>query len=160
MERDEIERYVVEQIAIHTRTFSAELNDVKTRLRSLYRNGDTNGGPGFLDKRVEAEDKRYELLIRNQENTHADVQTILLRQAKEDGRQVGRAGLSEEQSKTLANRIGVLTVLIAFLALVVGLFALIEGKKTAEVIWPRVFHSQFPEIAVESQQQAGSDGAH
>lgn len=163
MDRDEIERFVLERIAIHLKPVSEELSDVKVRLRSLYRNGDI-GSPGFLDMRVEAEDKRYADLISNQEVIHRDVQTILFRQAKEDGLQAGRSFASEERrcaDKGKQDRVimwaTIILALVGIFTVLTGIATLILAAKVnkGELELPKISHSESQQMAIESNQVAG-----
>lgn len=147
MERDEIRSYIVEQVAIHIRPLAEELADVKTRLRSLYRNGDKVGAPGFLDMRVEAEDKRYADLLESQQETHKDIQTILLRQMQEDGRAAGREVASQERrvnDKGKQDRVtmwaNIILAVVGLLTLALGIATLIGAVKvrSGELVFPHL----------------------
>jgi len=125
VEKSEVERFVMDQVAAQLRPFAVELSDVKTRLRSIYRNGD-QGDPGLLDD-----------LRDQQKEIHKDVQTILLRQANEDGRALGRSGMTEENDKKMGKRIALLTVVIVVLGFMLALLTFIEGRKTSLLLWPK-----------------------
>ena len=152
----------MEEIAIHLKPFSMELSDVKTRLRSLYRNGDKIGAPGFLDMRVEAEDKRYAELLDLQKQTSKDVSTILYRQAREDGKEAGEAEVERDRRVTDKGKrervvmwVGIIGAIIALCVFITGVVSLILAAKvhTGEMEPIHISGSLSPQVAVESHQE-------
>lgn len=127
----------MEEVALQIKPFAEHLGDLSVRLRSLYRNGD-KGAPGFLEVAREQDQEKLDELVKAQQETLKQLREVQDSRRHELGKQEGRAEAVKDSDRTMKIWLGVLTIVIAFLGLVI-MFIEMNRVKTGELVLPKVF---------------------
>lgn len=143
MERAEIERFIVREVAAQLKPIVAELHEnteatkniAKWKL-ALWSNG-SGGPPGYLEISRAQDTQRYEELKKAHEDLGEKIDELKTAQTFNDGSAQGVEKRNKALNSNWTMFIALIGVLIAFVMMVIGVAAFIGSKvKSGEVVIP------------------------